>query len=305
MKTLRTLLSVLACVAILGLGASANAAIPRLLNFQGRLTDAAGTPLSGTYGVTFRVWTASSGGSACFTENQTVAVNAGLFNVMVGGVTSGGISTACTFTAPYYLDLQVGTDEPMAPRLALTPAAYSFNADLLDGVDSTALAARDPGTGNLSVDGKLGIGTSSPAQRIDVAGNVKGTALCMGSTCKAAWPTGTVTSISAGTAIIASPNPITTTGTLSVDTSIMQSRVSGTCTGAIRVVNANGTVSCATVPGTGICYYKNKTFTAGAPCYLGSSGTSPFYTYYYAICNSDGSWSNYSSSSYPGYPSCG
>lgn len=36
--------------------------------------------------------------------------------------------------------------------------------------------------------GRVGIGTAAPTQMLDVAGNVKGTGLCIGSVCKTTWP---------------------------------------------------------------------------------------------------------------------
>ncbi|MFS4460640.1 tail fiber domain-containing protein [Bdellovibrio sp. HCB2-146] len=39
-------------------------------------------------------------------------------------------------------------------------------------------------------DGKVGIGTTTPSEMLEVAGKIKGTELCIGADCKAAWPTG-------------------------------------------------------------------------------------------------------------------
>ena len=42
-------------------------------------------------------------------------------------------------------------------------------------------------------DGNVGVGTSAPTQKIEVAGNVKASGVCIGNDCKSAWPTTTST----------------------------------------------------------------------------------------------------------------
>ncbi|MFO1312308.1 MAG: tail fiber domain-containing protein [Burkholderiales bacterium] len=88
---------------------------------------------------------------------------------------------------------------------------------------------------------------------------------------------GTVTSVTAGTGLVGSPNPITGSGTLNVDTAVIQSRVTGTCAAgsSIRTINANGTVVCeaddvggsgtvtSLAQGTGITLSANPITTAG------------------------------------------
>ena len=63
---------------------------------------------------------------------------------------------------------------------------------------------------------------------------------------------GTVTSLSPGTGISLSPNPITTSGTISADLTQVQRRVTGACGAgwAVSAVNQDGTVTCVT-SGTG------------------------------------------------------
>jgi len=58
--------------------------------------------------------------------------------------------------------------------------------------------------------------------------------------------TGTVTSLSQGTGIALSANPITTTGSISVNTTTIQARVTGNCVAGnyIRAIAADGSVTC-------------------------------------------------------------
>jgi hypothetical protein len=77
------------------------------------------------------------------------------------------------------------------------------------------------GSERLRVDtsGNVGIGTTTPSEKLEVNGNIKGTQLCIGTDCRSAWPGsgggGTVTSVASGTGLIG--GPITGSGTLAVD----------------------------------------------------------------------------------------
>jgi hypothetical protein len=66
--------------------------------------------------------------------------------------------------------------------------------------------------------GNVGIGTLTPTVKLDVAGEIKGTQLCIGNDCRGAWPTGgsggsgTVTSVGTGAGLTG--GTITTAGTI-------------------------------------------------------------------------------------------
>lgn len=139
----RSLFAVLAALALLLAAAPVSAAIPRLINFQGRLADSSGTPRVGQWTMVFGIYTVTSGGTACFSESQAVAVNSGLFNANIGSA-SGGIGAGCDFSLPYYLQITVG-GEALSPRIALTAAAYAMRAQVAD--NSVLLGGLAPGNG--------------------------------------------------------------------------------------------------------------------------------------------------------------
>lgn len=289
-------------LAILGGALTAEAQVPRHLNFQGRLADINKVPQTGTFSVTFTLWDALTSGTQCFSEIQSVPVNSGLFSVLIGSATSGGIGT-CDFSKPYWLQIQIAGDAlAMSPRLPLTAAPYAFNADRLDGYDADRFV-QQTALGDVTHTGKIGVG-KTPTYNLDVAGRVRGNQLCLGADCLASWYPGTVTSMGGGTGITLStaPSAITATGTVSVNQSTMQNRVTGTCASGYGMyqINADGTVGCAAVPASDTsCYYQSRSWGSGSYCSIDSYyRATSCYDYTRATC-SNGVWSitNYSCAS--------
>jgi hypothetical protein len=174
-STIVVCLSALVCLA----GASL-ADIPKLINYQGMLTESDGsTPVAdGTYDITFKIYNASSGGDKRWEETQTdVAVTSGLFNVILGGATVGGIDL--DFSEEYWLDVTV-EGETMSERLRFTSVGYAYRARI---ADSATVAVSAPTGGGWTDDGtvvrletstdKVMIGTGSPAEELHVNGDIR------------------------------------------------------------------------------------------------------------------------------------
>jgi hypothetical protein len=111
------------------------------MNYQGMLTDSDGNPLTGQYNITFYLFTASSGGTAIWSENHPlVQATDGVYNVQLGGLTPDLFEYN-----ELYLEVEVA-GETLQPRQQLTSSAFSMkaakaeDADTLDGMDSTAFS---------------------------------------------------------------------------------------------------------------------------------------------------------------------
>jgi hypothetical protein len=91
------------------------------INYQGKLTDNASEPLSGTYTMAFRLYDVATGGTALDTDTHTVEVTDGLFN------------THIDFNQSYFdgrelwQGITVGSDSEMMPRYELSAVPYALS----------------------------------------------------------------------------------------------------------------------------------------------------------------------------------
>lgn len=115
---------------ILAMAATAQAAVPQLINYQGYLKES-GVAVNGTKSVTFTLYDASSGGSQlCTSGAQSVTVTNGLFSYKIG---SGGcnLSSIDWDASAVYLELTVeGTT--LTPREQITGSAYSVETQAVN-----------------------------------------------------------------------------------------------------------------------------------------------------------------------------
>jgi hypothetical protein len=190
--------------------ASANVAVPPMMNFSGVLTDANGKPLTGSVGVTFYLYKDSEGGAPLWMETQNVkADKAGHYTAALGSTSSQGLPASVFASGEArWLGVQAqGQSEQ--PRILLMSVPYAMkalDAETIGGkpVSSFMLApassgssgkgpAAAPGTitgtgtadfvpvftgtttiGNSkifqTVGGNVGIATTTPAAKLDVKG---------------------------------------------------------------------------------------------------------------------------------------
>jgi hypothetical protein len=122
---------------ILLVAGQAGAAIPKKINYQGRLTDSAGQPLVGPYSMMFAIYDAPSGGNELWSEGKAEETDsAGVFATILGSDNPIGIS----FDGPCWLEIKVD-GEPLNPRREIISVPYAFhamNADSLGEVHSSS-----------------------------------------------------------------------------------------------------------------------------------------------------------------------
>jgi hypothetical protein len=101
------------------------------LNYQGRLTDGTGQPAADDYyQLTFTIYNSAS--APLWTSgSQTVEVNDGLFNHILGS--SNPIPDSIFVESDLYLGIQVGSDPEITPKTKLTSAAYAAVANKVAG----------------------------------------------------------------------------------------------------------------------------------------------------------------------------
>ena len=171
---------IVVCFAILScLTGASRAEIPKLINYQGMLTDDGGTPLNETVSITFKIYSDSLSVSEIdkkWEETQTgIEVVNGLFNVILGRDTALDLD----FSEDYWLDITVGT-EHLPGRVRLTSVGWAYRAMV---ADSASVAVSAPTGGGWTDDGtvvrlasgtdSVGIGTGDPAEKLHVNGDIR------------------------------------------------------------------------------------------------------------------------------------
>lgn len=106
--------------------------VPQIVNYQGRLKNAGGSPVAdGTYGVVFTVYDSAAGGTSIWTETQrSVTVAGGAFHVLLGSTSPLGASVFPA-GADRWLGVKVGEDAELSPRQKIASVPFALRADTL------------------------------------------------------------------------------------------------------------------------------------------------------------------------------
>jgi len=143
------------------------------VNYQGRMADNLGTPLNGSYGMSFALYDTASAGNLVWGPevHDAVMVSDGLFSVGLGSRTTGGIPTT-TWNGDRYLEITVG-GETLSPRelirsvpiagMALTvpDGAIGMNQIAAGAIGAAQIADGAVGTGQI-MEGAVTFETLAP-----------------------------------------------------------------------------------------------------------------------------------------------
>ena len=129
--------------------------VPRVIQFNGVLTNSGGQPLAGVQGVSFALYRDQEGGSPLWIESQNVAADEyGRFAVLLGAMTSGGVPLEMFSSGESrWLGVQPiqsrdsdGAVLPEMPRVLFVSVPYALkasDAETLGGLPASAFLLAD------------------------------------------------------------------------------------------------------------------------------------------------------------------
>ncbi|HEY0701620.1 MAG TPA: hypothetical protein VGD60_02535 [Candidatus Acidoferrales bacterium] len=120
----------------------AGESVPRLVQFNGTLKDAAARPVAGVVSVSFAIYAEQDGGTALWSETQNVLADTnGHYNVLLGSATSTGVPAELFGTGQSrWLGITVAR-QPEMTRVLMASVPYALkaaDADTLGGLPASA-----------------------------------------------------------------------------------------------------------------------------------------------------------------------
>jgi len=149
-------------------------AVPREMQYQGKLTDATGVGINDTLPFVFRIYDDPTAGVLLWTETHPdppgVPIVKGLFDVVLGSISPINLP----FGADLWLEIEVD-GAVLTPRVKLLSSPYSFRAAIADsvagGIVDNDWARNVNYLYPMSPGDSVGIGTATPSEKLEVVGN--------------------------------------------------------------------------------------------------------------------------------------
>jgi hypothetical protein len=136
-------------IGVVSLALPAAAGVPQLMNYQGRLSNDAGTPLDTTVSMEFAIYDDSTGMVSHWSEtHENVYVANGLFSVVLGTIVP--IDDSVFADTNRWLGVTVGGDTEIDPRTKLVTVPYAYRVSTIDGCVGGTL------TGDFIMEGDTG-----------------------------------------------------------------------------------------------------------------------------------------------------
>jgi len=277
---MKRLASVAAASLVLGLFAADAAAVPGTVTLTARVSDGSG-PINGTVNLGFQIYSAASGGTLLWEETYSgVSANQGLVYVNLGS--QDPLDLTVFDGAAVYLQVSVNAS-PQSPRLPINSVPYAIHSAAAD--TASTLGTLAPGDVALSSHNHTGVyapvshnhdasyaaishnhdtsyytqSTLNSAGTINAGGNPVDWTKLKNVPAGIADGVdndsgGDITGITTAAGSGLSGGAASGNVTLSVDTTTIQKRVTGTCAAgnAIRVIDVNGNVTCEPVGGSSL-----------------------------------------------------
>ena len=134
-QTMHTILRSTLAAVLIAILFPATMAQARQINFQGRLTDGSGNPVTGNVNVIVRVYDAETLGNLLYTETiGTVAVVNGVYSFQFGEAAGQDINAVLNAATPW---VEVSIDgAPLTPRQRLNAVPFALRATSVDGLNT-------------------------------------------------------------------------------------------------------------------------------------------------------------------------
>lgn len=126
------LIRLILTISVVSLPPAVMAAVPSQLAWQGVAIDEQGNPLAaGFYTFHFAIFSDDVGGDSLWGESQTVPVENGVLNVLLGSNTP--IPDSAFAGESRYLQVQFESQDPYVPRTKIVSVGYAYRASSVDG----------------------------------------------------------------------------------------------------------------------------------------------------------------------------